>query len=236
LAAAILLVLLLPLFFYKKIEDDIIITCNVNNNNKTIKRGTGFFVVENILDDPSRENIVSKFLQEARNNKNLNEDKKLEFYSNEKFLKDLSGIVGEKLYPVNSLDLQRCWLRYYFQGMKAQYYENYHHDIKRYGSSIKQYRMIIPVFDTSDAKFTIDGHDEFRFKQNMGVFLEADNCLHKVKFNNGERLLLIMDFITKDCDSLSGHYKCRNVSGYSNWVKDVIWRNVSSVYYKFANS
>jgi hypothetical protein len=47
--------------FYKKIEDDIIITCNVNNNNKTIKRGTGFFVVENILDDPSRENIVSKF-------------------------------------------------------------------------------------------------------------------------------------------------------------------------------
>jgi hypothetical protein len=77
----------------------------------------------------------------------------------------------------------------------GQYYENYHHDIKRYGSSIKQYRMIIPVFDTSDAKFTIDGHDEFRFKQNMGVFLEADN--HKVKFNNGERLLLIMDFITK---------------------------------------
>jgi hypothetical protein len=61
LAAAILLVLLLPLFFYKKIEDDIIITCNVNNNNKTIKRGLDFFVVENILDDPSRENIVSKF-------------------------------------------------------------------------------------------------------------------------------------------------------------------------------
>jgi hypothetical protein len=76
-------------------------------------------VVENILDDPSRENIVSKFYKEARNNKNLNEDKKLEFYSNEKFLKDLSGIVGEKLYPVNSLDLQRCWLRYYFQGMKS---------------------------------------------------------------------------------------------------------------------
>ena len=143
--------------------------------------------------------------------------------------------MGEQLYPVNSLDLQRCWLRYYFEGMKAQYYENYHHDVKRYNSTMKQYRLVIPIYDTSDSKFTIEGYGEFPFTQNMGVFLEADNCLHKVNFKKGERLLLIMDFITKDCDSLYNHYSCRGTVGYYNWVKDVIWRKISSIYYKMVN-
>jgi hypothetical protein len=159
----------------------------------------------------------------------------LSFYSNQKFLNELSNIIGERLYPVNHLDLQRCWIRYYFEGMKAQYYENFHQDIKRYHENIKQYRLVIPIHDTSDSKFTIDGYGEFEFKQNTGVFIEADNCLHKVHFSKGERLLLIMDFITKKCDSLHDHYKCRGVSGYYNWIKDTIWRKLSSFYYKIAN-
>lgn len=166
----------------------------------------------------------------------MNEDTKLEFYSNEKFLHEISKLVGEKLYPVNSLDLQRCWLRYYFEGMKAQYYENYHNDIKRYNSSMKQYRLIIPLYDTSDTLFTIQHYGEFPFKQNMGIFLEADNCIHKVVFNKGERFLLIMDFTTKNCDSLYNHYNCRGLSGYYNWIKDILWRIYSSINYKIVNS
>ena len=119
--------------------------------------------------------------------------------------------------------------------MKAQYYENYHNDIKRYNSTMKQYRLVIPLYDTSDSIFTIHNYGEFPFKQNMGVFLEADNCLHKVNFNKGERLLLIMDFTTKDCDSLYNHYNCRGTNGYYNWLKDVIWRKISSIYYKLSN-
>jgi len=115
--------------------------------------------------------------------------------------------LGEQLYPVNSLDLQRCWLRYYFEGMKSQYYENYHHDIKRYDSNIKQYRLVISLYDTSDAIFSIKNYGDFPFTQNMGVFLEADNCLHRVKFTKGERFLLIMDFTTKNCDSLYHNYQ-----------------------------
>jgi hypothetical protein len=231
----LILFLVLPLIFYKKINDNIKLNCNINPYNNIIGRGNGFLIVDNILDEKCRKTIVKSFLEEARYNKNLNEDKKLYFYSNKKFLHELSNLVGEQLYPVNSLDLQRCWLRYYFEGMKAQYYENYHHDIKRYNSTIKQYRLIIPIYDTSDSKFIIKNYGEFPFTQNMGVFLEADNCLHKVNFSKGERLLLIMDFITKDCDSLYNHYKCRSINSYYNWIKDVIWRKLSSVYYKLVN-
>jgi hypothetical protein len=230
----LVLILVLPLFFYKKINDDIELNCNINSYNNIIGKGEGFLIIKDILNEKCRKSLNS-FLEEARNNKNLNEDKKLTFYSNKKFLKELSALIGEQLYPVNSLDLQRCWLRYYFEGMKAQYYENYHNDIKRYNSTMKQYRLIIPIYDTSDSKFTIQDYGEFPFTQNMGVFLEADNCIHKVNFSKGERLLLIMDFITKDCDSLYNHYTCRGPFGYYNWVKDVIWRKISSIYYKIAN-
>lgn len=227
------LVVVMPLFFYRKVHDDIELNCSVNTTRST--RGQGFFIVPDILDELCRQTLVEKFLEEARRNKNLNEDRHLSFYSNSYFLDQLSSIVGEPVYPVNSLDLQRCWLRYYFEGMKSQYYENYHHDIKRYKSGVKQYRLVIPVYDTSDSVFTIDTYGEFPFTQNTGVFLEADNCLHKVKFTRGERLLLIMDFTTRDCDSGESHYTCRGIGGYSNWIKDVVWRNISSMYYKSVN-
>ena len=44
-----------------------------------------------------------------------------------------------------------------------------------------------------------------------------------------------MDFTPKDCDSLYNHYNCRGTVGYSNWVKDVLWRKISSMYYKLSN-
>ena len=70
----------------------------------------------------------------------------------------------------------------------------------------------------------------------MGIFFEANNCLHKVEFTKGERLLLFMDFTTKDCDSLMNHYKCRGIDGYYSWIKDSIWRKISTIYYKIINS
>jgi hypothetical protein len=226
----------IPFLLYKRKVDDVELNCDVNTHGGQVTKGEGFVIVENMLSETCRQKLVDTFLLRAKNNKNLNEDVKLNFYSNEKFLKQLSQVVGEQLYPVNSLDLQRCWIRYYFEGMNAQYYENYHHDIKRYGPHVKQYRLVIPIHDTSDTTFSIEGHEEFPFKENMGVFLEADNCLHKVEFKRGERLLLIMDFINKSCDDRLSHYTCRNFGGYFNWVRDVLWRNLSSAYYKVANS
>src|SRR6056300_1562131 len=235
---AILLIFMfvIPFLIYKRKVDDIELNCDVNTRSDQVTKGKGFVIVEDILSDTCRQKLVDTFLVRAKKNKKLNEDVMLNFYSNEKFLKQLSQIVGEDLYPVNSLDLQRCWIRYYFEGMKSQYYENYHHDIKRYGGDVKQYRLVIPVYDTSDTMFTINGHGTFPFEENMGVFLEASNCLHKVEFKRGERLLLIMDFINKSCDNRLSHYTCRNFKGYFNWLRDVAWRNLSSVYYKIANS
>jgi hypothetical protein len=212
----LILIFVFPFVMYTRKVDDIHLNCDVNAREGNVVRGEGFVIVEDILSETCRQKLVD--------------------YSNEKFLKQLSEIVGEKLYPVNSLDLQRCWLRYYFEGMKAQYYENYHHDIKRYGPDVKQYRLVIPIHDTSDTVFSIEGYDAFPFKENMGVFLEASNCLHKVEFKTGERLLLIMDFINKPCDDRLSHYTCRNVNGYLNWFRDVLWRNISSKYYKIVNS
>ena len=230
----ILIIILSFIYYYEKIDYNIRLDCNINSSNDIIV-GNGFFIIKDILDEKCRQNIVNLYLDEARNNKNLNEVKNFEFYSNSNFLQSLSKLIGQKLYPVNSLDLQRCWLRYYFEGMKSQYYEIYHHDKKRYNSSIKQFRLVIPVYDTSDSKFSIDGYGEFSFKQNMGVVLEAGNCLHKVNFTSGERLLLIMDFINKDCDSLYSHYECRGVYGICNWIIDIIWRHLSSINYKLMN-
>jgi len=218
-------------------QDDVEIDlkCGIRTYN-TIARGDGFIIVKDILHEECRQSIVDTFLHEVRSNKRLNEDRYFHFYSSEPFLREISTIIGEKVYPVNSLDLHRCWLRYYFEGMNAQYYENYHHDSKRYDSSIRQYRLVIPIYDTSDTKFTIDNYGEFPFTQNMGVFIEAGNCYHKVHFNRGERLLLFMDFITKDCDSAYGHYSCRGPIGYYNWIKDGVWRNISSMYYQLHNA
>lgn len=232
----LILVFIIPFLLYRKKVDNIDLNCDVNSDNDHVIQGDGFVIVENILSETCRRKLVDTFLERAKKNKKLNEDVNLQFYSNEKFLKQLSEIVDEDLYPVNSLDLQRCWIRYYFEGMNAQYYENYHHDIKRYGPGVKQYRLVIPIHDTSDTTFSIEGYGEFPFKENTGVFLEASNCLHKVEFKRGERLLLIMDFINKPCDDRLSHYTCRNVGGYFNWLKDVAWRNLSSVYYKIANS
>ena len=232
----LIIIFVIPFILYSKKVDNIELNCDVNAHGDRVVKGEGFVIIENILSDTCRWKLVDKFLTVAKKNKNLNEDVKLNFYSNEKFLKQLSQFVGEDLYPVNSLDLQRCWIRYYFQGMKSQYYENYHHDIKRYGAQVKQYRLVIPIHDTSDTMFSIKGYGEFPFKKNMGVFLEADNCLHKVEFKKGERLLLIMDFINKPCDDRLSHYTCRSFGGYFNWIRDVFWRNLSSMYYKVSNS
>jgi len=229
----LILIVLLPIFLYKK-ADTIELNCGINPMNTTIK-GDGFIIVNDILNETCRKKIEDQFLQEAKKNKKLNEDKNLSLYTDDEFLYELSKIVGENLYPVNSLDLQRCWLRYYFEGMNAKYYENYHHDVKRYDPSIKQYRLIIPIYDKSNTKFTIEKYGKFPFTQNMGVFLEADNCLHKVNFDKGERFLLIMDFTNKKCDSLYNHYMCRGPVGYWWWIRDSIWRKISQTYYKIVN-
>jgi hypothetical protein len=235
LALLLYIFLVLPIFIYKKRNNNLKINCSINPSISVINKNDGFIIINNILNENCRKQLVDRFFNESKINKNLNENKNLEFYSNDKFLFELSKIVGEKLYPVNSLDLQRCWLRYYYEGMKAQYYEHYHHDIKRYNSKIKQYRLVISLYDTSDTIFSIKNYGEFPFKQNMAVFLEANNCLHKLNFTKGERFVLIMDFITKDCDSLYNHYNCRESQGYYLWVRDTIWRYISSTYYKLVN-
>jgi len=230
----ILAFLIVPIFVYKKKESDVLINCNLNTTN--IVKGDGYFIIPNILQYDCLKKLKNNYLETARKNKNLNEYIEFSFYREQKFLNELSKIVGHKLFPVNSIDQQRCWIRYYFGGMKANYYENLHQDRKRYGSHVKQYRVLIPIYDTSDTRFTIANHGTIRFEENMGVIIEAENCLHKVEIKTGERLLLIMDYITEDCDTLGSHYSCRNIDGYFKWIVDTVWRGVSTVYYKILNN
>jgi hypothetical protein len=231
----VLIIIIFPAFLYKKRIDSVELNCTINDQSET-EKGEGYAVISNILDETCKQKLFDRFYKKARTNKKLNEDIEVSLYTDDSFIKSLSKLIGEDLYPVNSLDSQRCWIRYYYEDMKAQYYENYHHDKKRYGSDVKQYRLVIPIYDTSDAVFTIEKLGSFPFTENTGVFLEAGNCLHKVKFTKGERLVLIMDYTTKPCDSVYGHYSCRGVIGYSWWVVDVLWRHLSSFYYKTVNN
>lgn len=228
----ILAILLIPILLYNK-RSMIHMSCSVNSNE--VIRGNGFYVVSNILSEDCRRNIVDSYLPSTSEQKKLNTDVEFDFYTSENFARRLSNLFGKELYPVNSLDMQRCWLRYYYQGMKSNYYENMHHDKKRYGEGVNQYRLVIPVYDTSDARFHIDPDISFRFTQNTGILIEAGNCMHRVEFNRGERLVLIMDFTTKKCDSIHGHYSCRGVVGYAWWMIDTVWRFASSMYYSFSN-
>lgn len=229
-----IILLVLPVLVYNKRKDSIRLRCDLNPYSE-IQKGPGYVIINDILDDSCRRDLVDAFYETAKRNKKLNEDVEISLYSDSKFTNQLSKIIGEQLYPVNSLDAQRCWIRYYYGGMKAQYYENYHHDKKRYGNDVKQYRVVIPIYDASDAVFTIDSLGEFNFTENIGVVLEAGNCLHKVEFTTGERLLLIMDYTTKECDSIQGHYICRGIDGYFWWFVDILWRHLSSFYYKISN-
>jgi len=229
-----IIAILIPFFIYSKRVDTVYLKCDVNTL-ADVKKGPGWVIIPEILEDSCKKNLFNKFYETSKKNKKLNEDLEISLYSDPKFTQQISELVGEKLYPVNSFDAQRCWIRYYYEGMKAQYYENYHHDKKRYGDDVKQYRVVIPIYDTSDAIFTIEGLGSFRFKENMGIVLEAGNCLHKVNFKSGERFILIMDYTTKECDSAIGHYSCRGINGYFWWFVDIIWRFLSSFYYKLVN-
>lgn len=229
----VLFLLLLPYVLVRTSRTTVPLTCAVNPTD--VERGPGFIIARDLLSDACRRTLIDTYLETMRRDKRLNEDRDLSFYTDRTFLDALSKVVGTTLYPVHRFDSQRCWLRYYFPEMKAQYYENFHHDIKRYRRDVKQYRLVVPIHDTSDTKFTIDGHGTFAFEENMGVFLEADNCLHKVVFTEGERLLLIMDFISEPCTAPLDHVACRGPVGYANWVKDTFWREVSSLYYTFVN-
>ena len=97
----------IPFLLYKRKTDTIELNCDLSAHGGQVTRGEGFVIIENMLSQTCRQKLVDKFLVKAKKNKNLNEDVKLKFYSNEFFLKQLSNIVGEDLYPVNSLDLQR---------------------------------------------------------------------------------------------------------------------------------
>jgi len=229
---ATIIVILLLCIRTKKMNLDKKIILNKTN----VVRGSGFYVLPNIMSDVSREYLVNKLLSKCKKQKKLNEDIILTSYNDNTIGEQISKIIGKKLFPVNIYDQQRCWIRYYFSGMKNQYYENFHHDLGRYSVNTKQYRVIIPLHDTSNSEFEIDGYKPFKFTQNTGVILEADNCLHKVKFTSGERLLLIMDFIDKPyCDNLMGHFMCRGPQGLIKWGFDIAWRKLSSYAYKIRN-
>lgn len=230
----LLVIFVLPILLYHKRPIEYNIDCIINDTDD-VQVGQGYFIIENMLSDDCLYNLKTLFHEESSKNKKLNENKELSFYTDTKFINSLSRTVGFDLYPVNSLDSQRCWLRYYYEGMKSNYYENWHHDKNRYGNGVKQYRLVIPVYDTSDAIFSFGDGNQIEFKQNTGVLIKAGNCLHKVDFTSGERLVLIMDFTTEPCDSIIGHFSCRGPIGYFWWIVDVIWRKLSSLWYEWSN-
>ena len=84
-----ILVFVIPFLLYKIKVDNIALDCNLNVHSGQVTRGEGFVIVENMLSETCRQRLVDKFLVKAKENKNLNEDVKLEFYTNDFFFETI---------------------------------------------------------------------------------------------------------------------------------------------------
>ena len=106
-------IFVVPFFIYKRKVDDIDLNCDVNPYNRRVMKGEGFVVVDNILDETCRQKLVDTFLDKAKKNKNLNEDVKLNFYSNEQFLKQLFDRVFQRMFSTTSLIDNKAFFSWY---------------------------------------------------------------------------------------------------------------------------
>ena len=82
-----------------------------------------------------------------------------------------------------------------------------------------QYRVVYCIHNDSDANFTaIQPHCNentvIPTKENSLIIIEAENLLHKVKFRNGTRLMLMADYTTSHT---------RGIHGSLVYIWDYVW-------------
>ena len=145
------------------------------------------------------------------------------FIDNENITKFLKNEIIKTLGPDFFIADRGLWLRYYDSDKYINPFENWHYDMKRYSYNTKQYRIIINLFDNSTSKFyytlkCLNNKEQYIMTQkNTLVAIEANEALHKVKIENGERLVLMVDVVNNSKRGICGTF-------FSIW--DYIWLNI----------
>lgn len=102
-------------------------------------------------------------------------------------------------------------------------FENWHYDRKRYSYDSKQYRIVINLYDNSTSEFCytlkcLNNKEEcITTKKNTLIAIEANELHHKVKIENGERLVLMVDVVNNSTRGICGTF-------FSIW--DYIWLKI----------
>ena len=193
---------------------------NIKNRSCNFKNEitkNGLFYQENIFTDEYHNELKNKYLKNYNTN-TIEIDINDTFLNKDYFLNYLRKITKQpNLKLVNKNDKRQAWLRYFNTNIK-NFYEYFHIDRKRYNCNAFQYRVVYCIHNDSDASFISLQPDckdiEIPTKENCLVIIEAENLVHRVKFNKGTRLMLMADYTT-DLN--------RGIHGNLTFIWDSLW-------------
>ena len=133
--------------------------------------------------------------------------------------KEITKTLGSEFFIAE----RGLWLRYYNSDKYANPYETWHYDRKRYTYNSTQYRIVINLYDNSTSEFcyTLKCADNkekcINTQKNTLLAIEANEAYHKVKVENGERLVLMADVVNDSARGICGTF-------FSIW--DYIWLKI----------
>jgi hypothetical protein len=141
----------------------------------------------------------------------------------ENFKKKIEKIYGKKLY------INYAFLRVYNPNA-INPFENYHLDSLHYNYNVTQIRALLNLQDKSNGTFSYKSkccnNDEqsIKTKENTVVLIQANKLLHKYKFKNGYRCVLVVDLV----DS-----KEKGIHGYFWGAFDFVWDRIQKALTSF---
>ena len=184
----------------------IIIFLRCNSNRKCNNKDDNGIIIKNIdLNYHFINTFINNELEYIRNNNLVTK-----FIDNPEitnfFIKEIKKILGDEFFIAD----RKLFLRYYNSQKFINPYENWHFDKKRFSLNTYQYRGVLNLFDDSSSQFCYklkcQNNEEkcIISKKNTLILIEANNCLHKVHIEHGERLVLIVDVVNNSKKGICG--------------------------------
>lgn len=118
-----------------------------------------------------------------------------------------------------------AFLRYY-NGRSFNPFEYYHYDSSHYNTDVVQIRVLINLYDRSDGYFSYiskcckRGEIKKKTREGSVSIIQANKLKHNYRYDNGERLVLVVDLVTSYDRGVYG-------SVWGTW--DYVWDRVQKL-------
>ena len=190
----------------------------------------GFGYVEDFLSDKEFNKYKKKFVKKYNSNTIFIGNPNTWGYQDKETKQLVEHLQKkiEKLYK-KKLYINYAFLRVYNEGA-VNPFENYHLDSLHYNYNVVQIRTILNLNDNSNGTFSYKskccnkGENKIQTKENTLVLIQANKLLHKYRFKNGNRCVLVIDFM----DS-----KTKGVHGYFWTAFDFVWDRIQKFITRF---